>query len=131
MSVCRLTIVCSALTISADTTIGSMPFHGREPWLWRPGHEDPEEVGAGHQRAGPQHRPVPVFSIEPTCRRERGVRLRDREQPFVQHERRAAALALRHAFLGGLEDEQHLARQPVAQLHQHSATPIRIAVWAS
>ncbi len=118
MSVCRLTIVCSALTISAETTIGSMPFQGREPWLWRPvtrmrKKSEPAISGPGRSMTWP------VFSIEPTCSANAASGFADREQPFVQHERRAAALAFRHAFLRRLEHEQHPAGQPVAELDQH------------
>jgi hypothetical protein len=42
---------------------------------------------------------------------ERGVGLELREQPFLEHQRGAALLAGRRAFLGGLEHEQDLARK--------------------
>ncbi len=44
---------------------------------------------------------------------------RDVEQAFLEHQGCAAAFALRHAFLRGLEDQQDLSRQAIAQLDQH------------
>ena len=32
----RLTMVCSAVTTWAETTIGSTPFHGKPPWVCLP-----------------------------------------------------------------------------------------------
>ena len=54
---------------------------------------------------------------------KRRLRLRDLEQSLVQHQRRAAALAFRHAFLCRLKHEQHLAGQPFAELDQHLGDP--------
>ena len=42
------------------------------------------------------------------------IRLDRREDAFLEHQLRAAFLAGRYAFLGGLEDEHHRARQAVA-----------------
>ena len=32
----RLITVCTLVMICAATTMGSTPFHGAEPWAWRP-----------------------------------------------------------------------------------------------
>ena len=45
-------------------------------------------------------------------------RSRNIEESLVEHERRAAAFAFGHAFLGGLEHEQDLAGQAIPHFHQ-------------
>ena len=57
---------------------------------------------------------------------EHRVRFEFVEQAFLDHQRRAAFLARRRAFLGGLEDEHHCRpADPCAAAARASATPSR------
>ena len=53
-SMLRVTIVCSACTISQATGIGSSAWYGRGGVAALPVHDDPQNVGRGHHRAAPQ-----------------------------------------------------------------------------
>jgi hypothetical protein len=112
MSTCRLTIVCSELMICAATAM-RRPLPGARAVALAAGDDDAEEIRSRHQRTWPcrDHAGIQVGA---DVQRKRRVRLRDLQQSLLQHQRRAAALALGHTFLGGLEHEQYRSGQAFA-----------------
>ena len=83
-----------------------------------PGHHDAEAVGAGHDRAAAITHLANV-ELRPQVQPEHRFGFHLREEAFLEHQRRAAALAVRRAFLRRLEHEHHRARQLLAHRGEH------------
>ena len=94
----RLTIVCALVTISAAVTIGSMPFHGVAPWLWRP---CTTMWNVSELAIAPPARTADLADVEEAddVHAEHRVRLEILEHAVLDHQRRAAFLAGRCALL--------------------------------
>ena len=103
----RDTIVCSAVTTWAAATTGSAARCGLPPWPPRAPHRDLEPVHRGHER--PRLHPQGAhLELVPEVDAEDHV---DSVEGAVLHHRLRAAFA----FLGGLEEQAHLAREGAAR----------------
>ncbi|MNV05864.1 hypothetical protein D3C71_962170 [compost metagenome] len=80
-------------------------------------HLDAETIGRGHQRAT-AHRDLPCLHAGEHMQAEYRLGLEVGKQAFLQHQRSTALFRRRRAFLGGLEDQHHLARQVLLHRHQ-------------
>ena len=112
----RVTISCSACTISQATGIGSSARYGSLAWPPLPVTVIVERVGRRHDRPAAAAQPArrqrrrDVHRERAGDRRRRAVgERRDVEQAFLEHEAGAVV-----ALLAGLEHEQHAAGELVA-----------------
>ena len=93
-------------------------------------HDHLETVRRRHQRAF-AITDQPRIQRRPQVQPEHGIGLGGGEQPFVQHQARAAALTVGRAFFGRLEHEHHRAgqlglhaRQDFCRSEQDSRVPV-------
>ena len=89
--------------------MGSTPFQGRAPCVWRPPHLDPERVAGRHQTARPEHDTARLEGIEEDVETEYRLDLRTVERSLLNHQFGAAILARRRTLFGRLEQEDDRA----------------------
>ena len=117
MSICRLTMVCSAMTIWAPTTMGSTPAHGRGAVGLLALNADIEALRARHEAAVTIGRAAghpALRDVQPKDRGRRGIL----QGALGNHQIGAAFFPFRRPLLRRLEDELDRARNDVAQRAQ-------------